>query len=86
MEEPNTNESGMVVTAPPPRLPDNRSIGLPLQWNGARPGGRRVPPKLGEHDADVLTWLGYTLDDIRSLRDRGVLSGAPRGRKDPPTP
>jgi crotonobetainyl-CoA:carnitine CoA-transferase CaiB-like acyl-CoA transferase len=33
-----------------------------------------VPPKLGEHDADVLTWLGYTLDDIRSLRERGVLS------------
>jgi formyl-CoA transferase/CoA:oxalate CoA-transferase len=74
MEEAQTRESGMVVAAPHPRLPDYRSIGLPLQWNGARPGVRRVPPKLGEHDADVLTWLGYTLDDIRTLRHQKVLS------------
>jgi crotonobetainyl-CoA:carnitine CoA-transferase CaiB-like acyl-CoA transferase len=85
MADPQTHASGMVIGAPHPRLPDYRSIGLPVQWDGARPGIRRVPPKLGEHDADVLTWLGYTLDDIRSLRERGVLSGAPRGRKDPPT-
>jgi crotonobetainyl-CoA:carnitine CoA-transferase CaiB-like acyl-CoA transferase len=63
----------MVMGAPHPRLPDYRSIGLPLQWDGARPGVRRVPPKLGEHDADVLTWLGYTLDDVRSLRGKGVI-------------
>ena len=86
MAEAQTRESGILVGAPHPRLPDYRSIGLPIQWNGARPGVRRVPPKLGEHDADVLTWLGYTLDDIRALRERGVLSGAPRGRTDPPSP
>ena len=78
MEEPQTHESGMLVGASHPRHADYRSIGLPLQWNGARPGVRRVPPRLGEHDADVLTWLGYTLDDIRTLKERGVLSGAPR--------
>jgi crotonobetainyl-CoA:carnitine CoA-transferase CaiB-like acyl-CoA transferase len=74
MEEAQTRESGMVVGAPHPRIPDYRSIGLPLHWDGARPAVRRVPPKLGEHDADVLTWLGYTLDDIRALRDRKVLN------------
>ena len=73
MQEPQTQESGMVVGASHPRLPDYRSIGLPLQWNRARPGVRRVPPQLGEHDADVLTWLGYTLDDIRTLRQQKVL-------------
>jgi crotonobetainyl-CoA:carnitine CoA-transferase CaiB-like acyl-CoA transferase len=86
LAEPQTRESGMLVGAPHPRLPDYRSIGLPIQWDHARPGVRRVPPKLGEHDADVLTWLGYTLDDVRALRERGVLSGATRPRKDPPTP
>ena len=75
MEEPQTRESGMLVSAPHPRHPGYRSVALPIQWNGARPGVRRVPPRLGEHDADVLTWLGYTLDDIRTLKDRGVLSG-----------
>jgi crotonobetainyl-CoA:carnitine CoA-transferase CaiB-like acyl-CoA transferase len=78
MEEPQTRASGMVLGAPHPRLPDYRSIGLPIQWDGARPGVRRVPPRLGEHDTDVLTWLGYTLDDIRSLRERKVVSGAAR--------
>jgi crotonobetainyl-CoA:carnitine CoA-transferase CaiB-like acyl-CoA transferase len=74
LEEPQTRESGMLVGAPHPRLPDYRSIGLPLQWDRTRPGVRRVPPTLGEHDADILTWLGYTLDDIRTLRQQRVLS------------
>jgi crotonobetainyl-CoA:carnitine CoA-transferase CaiB-like acyl-CoA transferase len=78
MEEAQTRESGMLVAAPHPRHADYRSIGLPVQWDGTRPAVRRVPPRLGEHDADVLTWLGYTLDDIRGLRERGVLSRVPK--------
>ena len=74
MEEPQTKASGILVGAPHPRLPDYRSIGLPIRWDGARPEVRRVPPALGEHTADVLTWLGYTLDDVRSLRARGVVA------------
>jgi crotonobetainyl-CoA:carnitine CoA-transferase CaiB-like acyl-CoA transferase len=73
MQEPQTEASGMLVTAPHPRLPDYRSIGLPIKWNGQRPGVRRVPPKLGEHSTDVLTWLGYTLDDVRHLQTRGLV-------------
>jgi crotonobetainyl-CoA:carnitine CoA-transferase CaiB-like acyl-CoA transferase len=85
MQEPQTQESGILVGAPHPRIKDYRSVGLPIQWDGQRPGVRRVPPRLGEHDADVLTWLGYTLDDIRSLKERGVLGGAPSKKVDPPT-
>ena len=73
LEEPQTRASGMLVAAPHPRLPDYRSIGLPILWDGARPEVRRVPPRLGEHSADVLTWLGYTLDDVRALRAKGVI-------------
>jgi formyl-CoA transferase/CoA:oxalate CoA-transferase len=74
MAEPQTAESGMVVGAPHPRIPDYRSIGLPIQWDGRRPGVRRVPPALGEHSEDVLTALGYTRDDVRGLRARGVVT------------
>jgi formyl-CoA transferase/CoA:oxalate CoA-transferase len=73
LQEPQTEASGMLVGAPHPRLPDYRSIGLPIQWDGRRPGVRRVPPQLGEHTADVLTWLGYTLDDVRSLKTQGLV-------------
>jgi len=73
MDEPQTTASGMLVTAPHPRLPDYRAVGLPLRWHRQRPGVRRVPPSLGEHSADVLTWLGYTLDDVRNLQTQGVV-------------
>jgi crotonobetainyl-CoA:carnitine CoA-transferase CaiB-like acyl-CoA transferase len=72
--EPQTRESGMLVEAPHPRLPDYRSVGLPVEWDGRRPAVRRVPPALGEHSADVLTALGYTLDDVRGLRARKVIA------------
>jgi crotonobetainyl-CoA:carnitine CoA-transferase CaiB-like acyl-CoA transferase len=73
MAEPQTGASGMLVSASHPRLPDYRSVGLPIRWHGRRPTVRRVPPVLGEHSTDVLTWLGYTLDDVRGLRARGVI-------------
>jgi crotonobetainyl-CoA:carnitine CoA-transferase CaiB-like acyl-CoA transferase len=73
LQEPQTEASGMLVAGRHPRLPDYRSIGLPIQWDGARPGVRRVPPLLGEDTTDVLTWLGYTLDDVRNLQSRGLV-------------
>jgi len=73
LEEPQTRESGIVLASPHPRLPDYRSIGLPLQWDRRRPEVRRVPPRLGEHSEDVLTWLGYTKDDVRTLRAQKVI-------------
>jgi crotonobetainyl-CoA:carnitine CoA-transferase CaiB-like acyl-CoA transferase len=73
LREPQAEASGMLVGAPHPRLPDYRSVGLPIQWDGRRPGVRRVPPRLGEHSADVLTWLGYTLDDVRNLKTQGLV-------------
>ena len=74
LAEPQTRESGIVVRAPHPRIPDYKSIGLPILWDDQRPEMRRVPPRLGEHSADVLTWLGYTLDDVRALRANGVIA------------
>ena len=73
LQEPQTQASGMLVEAAHPRLPDYRSVGLPIQWDGRRPGVRRVPPQLGEHSTDVLTWLGYTLDDVRTLKSHGLV-------------
>jgi len=73
LKAPQTEASGMLVDAPHPRLPDYRSIGLPVQWDGRRPEVRRVPPRLGEHTADVLTTLGYTLDDVRTLQSQGLV-------------
>jgi crotonobetainyl-CoA:carnitine CoA-transferase CaiB-like acyl-CoA transferase len=71
---PQTVESELLLPGPHPRLADYRSVALPLRWNGRRPTVRRPPPRLGEDSDDVLTWLGYTLDDARGLRARGVVA------------
>ena len=73
LEEPQTRESGMLLRPDNARLPDFTCVGLPIRWDGRRPGVRREPPRLGEHGEDVLTWLGYTRDDVRSLRSEGIL-------------
>jgi crotonobetainyl-CoA:carnitine CoA-transferase CaiB-like acyl-CoA transferase len=74
LEEPQTRESGMLLDAPHARLGRYTSVALPIEWDGRRPGVRREPPRLGEHSEDVLTWLGYTRDDVRALRGKGVIS------------
>ena len=73
LKAPQTEASGMLVGAPHPRLPDYRAVGLPVRWDRRRPEVRRVPPRLGEHSADVLTTLGYTLDDVRALQSQGLV-------------
>jgi crotonobetainyl-CoA:carnitine CoA-transferase CaiB-like acyl-CoA transferase len=47
----------------PIELPDGRpakAVLLPLTLDGERPPVRLSPPKLGEHNVDVLTALGYS--------------------------
>jgi len=71
LEEPQTEASGMILAAPHPRVPDYRAVALPIRWDRQRPELRRVPPLVGEHSVDVLTWLGYTIDEIRALQAKG---------------
>ena len=71
--EPQTEASGMLISAKHPRLPDYRTVGLPIRWDGERPGVTRVPPLLGEHTAEVLGTLGYDEAAIQSLLERHVI-------------
>ena len=70
---PQTEASGMLVSAKHPRLDDYRAVGLPIRWDGERPGIARVPPLLGEHTAEVLAELGYDDSAIKELGDRRVV-------------
>ena len=51
-------------------LPDGRDarvVLLPMMLNGQRPGVRLSPPKLGEHNAELLAELGYGPQAIHQL-------------------
>jgi crotonobetainyl-CoA:carnitine CoA-transferase CaiB-like acyl-CoA transferase len=51
-------------------LPDGRAtktVLLPITLDGARPGVRLNPPRLGEHNAEILGALGYSAIEIEAL-------------------
>jgi formyl-CoA transferase/CoA:oxalate CoA-transferase len=73
LQEPQTASSGMILSSPHARVPDYRAVGLPIRWDRQRPPLRRVPPFVGEHSMEVLSWLGYTLEEVRGLQARGVV-------------
>ena len=70
---PQTEASGMLISAKHPRVTDYRAVGLPIRWDGERPGVSRVPPLLGEHTAEVLAELGYDDPTIKELATRHVV-------------
>ena len=54
----------------PITLPDGRetqTVLMPLTLDGARPGVRLNPPKLGEHNAVLLAGLGYSTAEIATF-------------------
>ena len=58
--------------------PPRRSDGLPVLIDGSRDyGGWRRAPMLGEHNAEILTELGFGVSHIRDLAGRGVIADRP---------
>ena len=53
----------------PMTLPDGRetqAVLMPITLDGQRLGVRLNPPKLGEHNAEVLSSLGYSATEIEA--------------------
>ena len=60
----------------PLTLPDGRETTvplLPITLDGQRLGVRNNPPRLGEHNDEVLAALGYSASEIKALREAGVV-------------
>jgi crotonobetainyl-CoA:carnitine CoA-transferase CaiB-like acyl-CoA transferase len=41
-----------------------KSIGNPVHMSDTPPTYRRYPPRLGEHNTEILEWLGYRREEI----------------------
>jgi crotonobetainyl-CoA:carnitine CoA-transferase CaiB-like acyl-CoA transferase len=51
LAQPQTDALGMLQPVPGDNVP---LVGLPLSFNGVRPAIRRAPPKVGEHNDEIL--------------------------------
>jgi crotonobetainyl-CoA:carnitine CoA-transferase CaiB-like acyl-CoA transferase len=75
MQDPHLLATGGLA---PITLPDGPGAGretqtvlLPLTLDGARPGVRLSPPRLGQHSAELLAGLGYDATEIEALGHSG---------------
>ncbi|MGH7315660.1 MAG: CaiB/BaiF CoA transferase family protein [Candidatus Rokuibacteriota bacterium] len=68
MNDPQTAERGIVQRVTHPKLGEIPVVGTPLHFSRMSPGVRRAAPLRGEHTDTVLADLGYSPDEIKSLR------------------
>jgi crotonobetainyl-CoA:carnitine CoA-transferase CaiB-like acyl-CoA transferase len=68
MNDPQTAERGIVQRVVHPKLGEIPVVGTPLRFSRMSPGVRSAAPLRGEHTDTVLADLGYTPDEIKTLR------------------
>ncbi len=68
-DDPHLNATGGLADIELPDGRPSRTVLLPLMLDGQRPGVRHSPPKLGEHNAEILAQLGYSDEKIRDLSE-----------------
>ena len=73
-DDPQLNQgAGLIETI----LPDGGKTKLPrlpLELGPHRLDLRLQPPDIGEHTQEILTTLGYSVEDIQELADQGVIA------------
>jgi len=73
LEDPQTLASNYVVEFEHPDYGTTRIPGYPLHFSACDVGTRTAAPELGGDTAAVLEAMGYSRQEIRDLRERGVV-------------
>ncbi|MFQ5856553.1 MAG: CaiB/BaiF CoA transferase family protein [Anaerolineae bacterium] len=71
---PQTQARKMVVDNEHPQAGRLRQLGAPVKFSDADAEIGGPAPALGEHTGEILTALGYSVEEIAVLRDQGVIS------------
>jgi len=72
--DPQIAENDMLTTYVHSTAGTVRTLGVPIKFNNVPTAVRRVPPLLGEHTDEILREIaGYTVHEVRQLRDEGAI-------------
>ncbi|MEW6442296.1 MAG: CaiB/BaiF CoA-transferase family protein [bacterium] len=73
VEDAHVRARGMVFEMDHPVEGRIRQLGFPIKFSDSAFEVRRPPPMWGEHTEEVLKELSYTNDEIKRLREKGVI-------------
>jgi formyl-CoA transferase len=72
--DPQVRHLRMAMPLQHPERGATHLVSSAINIEGHESGVRRVPPRLGEHSAEILKSVGYTDDDVARLRGLGVIN------------
>lgn len=75
LSHPNALARRMVIEVESPLGGKERQLGLPVKVVGDEETTPVRAPRLGEHDEEILSEIGYTASQIGDLRSKGVIRG-----------
>lgn len=67
IDDKQTRGRGLIVQLEHPTLGTAKSIANPMRFSNTPVSYRLPPPLLGEHTAEILQGLGFTIEDVKSL-------------------
>ena len=74
LDDAHIRQAGLLVDTPYPGLPHPAPLApMPVDLSETPGQFRHRAPTLGEHTDAILGELGYTADEIRGLRDKGIV-------------
>jgi crotonobetainyl-CoA:carnitine CoA-transferase CaiB-like acyl-CoA transferase len=73
VNDPQVNARNMIAELTHPNVPELRIPNSPLKLAETPSEIRRPPPLLGQHNDEILGELGYDMDAIALLKQKGVI-------------
>ena len=67
------DESGLIGEISDPRLGNVKYVRPPIRINGSRPYTQKYPPSHSEDTVEILRDLGYSVEEIKSLLESGIV-------------
>jgi crotonobetainyl-CoA:carnitine CoA-transferase CaiB-like acyl-CoA transferase len=73
LKDPQLTERGMITKIADPKRGETTQLGFPTLFSEGLDYKRSPAPALGEHTLEVLKDLGYSFNEVESLKERGVI-------------
>jgi len=72
-QDPQVLHNEMVITSTVPGVGDIKFVGNPIKLSETPGHLRSNPPKLGEHNQEVLSQLGFESQELEDFEARGII-------------